>query len=1170
MSDDETGSSHFVLSVTGSRVRCKNFMAKSFAASLEWLADIGIDVSATGDVSFRKPFHTLLNDLRSNVESCDSNAVNGIKESLSKCLSDKDALALLLSPAKHSIHSPIQLLLNNECFQMHIVSILCDFLVSDSYNEPSEKSRNMLSKIICNMQYLDKIYDQSSLIDPIFEVIDVLHASMKPILIQSLHLIFSCSDDLIQRLIKLMKQDSSLTQDLLVVFDGLDMDDQTKNRIRDVVLTNALSSATKNLPPVIQFLVKTTDSKNVSTTLTSFRDNLVIASQNSEDSQDNEDSYIFLILQLKNALQFNNDFCKGYLKCLEDLNTLKVLDVWILFCLFSIPCQRPKVIPLLSKLPSNQLEKVGKDAIEFHSHALSSLVNSITDLVSLCLQSQSESVVAFGSAIAIYLFDDVDSISVQQDIIATILIQFSRFNKENAMIVIEKISVFAPQKLSLHLEMLSGLLYSYETFDFSFFTRIVKVIAKITFDNIECIDKESNFQIFTKKLLSSAKVESKKYGIVAASAILRALCESKDCQIDQIVKQFNQVMNYVENDPICTNQFYSELNNVENRSKEINELLIDQLTRELNNIISERCRDKTEWFALDDGNQCIDFLSAVTVKQKNNGNSAYVFTQSGLKLLFNCHKMLGNDINEKLGKYFKMPLRLYDLDEVDSDFTSSVRLQILLYAHSWITELLNFFSSEQTDDCWARMEHRREIEMKIISALSEEIVFIHPIFGEMFPRSSTHLKKTSSSIFGSFLFVSHYQGSFSPPSISILNMLIDLKFPIDETKRRHVLRILSDYKYMLKPPKKSLFPIQPLSNPSMTHITTIAKEILPNVINSEDQTDRLIFKTCIEIITILIELPIYKTKDTFSSLLKGISSKDRRGDCFDYFADMMLKGLPIGLQVIILQLLKSILHAGPPRKKDVEGVEYIRISNICRDLLKSGSSHLNLKNLKIIIPIFFDHNPSLLDDIQDLALNAFNSSVTSGEPYSSWPTLKSDSFPLYFKYCISSLTKKLIVMEKQLKNRTSFCLSEGTTQILVENLNRFCFVMKRLLQSVSNESAPFRVRKQILINGSMWMDCCVNLLPLISDAQEVDTRINIFYKDVRVIQKILQAQMEYARIHDKALQKTILPKVSMTLEKWSYNLKCQYVNILKCDISLRTMRRRTLDGELVKSQLVET
>ncbi|OHS93331.1 hypothetical protein TRFO_40395 [Tritrichomonas foetus] len=1172
-------------------------------SNLKWLTKLGVNF-VENDVVFLSLSHKIVEALEKWRKNTTSVEIKTAKESLNPYFLSPTAISKFLTPPEGSNHSLITILARDAKFQTKIYSLIFNFLSLTQFDQSSDKYRTLVNMIMQALSYPPQIYKPDKISEIVFTALQNTNECLQPIIISSLHTIIDPTPDVVKNLLDIMIEKPRLFQDALTALQGLQLTKEETEKVRSRVLNDILSSASTNdLPKVIQFLVQTTDDGNASATIDAFRKSLIVntgpnnitnhknndSDESDEDndrigqlnistvskrsgSMSSDDTNTFLVIQLKWALQFYSSFCNGYVASLENCSEMFTLDYWVLFCLFSIPAQRMKAEQLTKKLCNSVMTpENARESIIGNVGALDTILNSITEMISWCLGSDSHKIAYIGTSLALCLFDEVENAVTQQNIVGSLLMQIGIGTDDNKNKAAHVLSQLNEKKLKIHLPLIMGILSAYDSIPLNVFKTVIEVIVKLEFEN--SVEESSQLHIFVSKMLAGAKEEAKKAGVVTAAAILnRAATFSQN---ETITLQFNNHMLALGDDPASINRFFDEICGNSQRGQVFNEFLIENLTRQFTALFVDRTHDKNEWFSLDDDlDSSIDFSSITETTQKRTltiqkhrttifgRNGPLIFSHAGLKLLLDSHIQLGHDIEEEFLKFFKMPFFMYDRDS--NDFSNYQKVQIILLAHSYILETLNYFGSFKSQYCISRMGNRVDLENLLIVYLADSKHFVHPYFGELFPKLNTVLKKAHNEPDPSAYFVSHFRGSFNAPRIDYFELIMGLPLPLDIETSYVCLRLLDDYLYYLNPPSNAIFKRKPINDYPLEIIKYISQTLLNSILKSDLKLTAILLNRIFSIINTQIMMPIYKDKKKFHQLMISLCDERTNKKAFEYFHSKFDKNMEIETKVNLATLLKNLLHCGPPVRAalDVFGEELKNLCKVCHNLLKIKIPPIHVKK---ILPIYFDHNPNVLKTIEYLVNNVLDTKIFKGEENPQWKSLTRDTFVIYFQQCYILLNSKLAEIEKKMKSNKIEVLDEQTILLMMERLNKLASLSKTLLANISTNEIPSNIHQKALVYGPYWMDSCTNLLEFIKDARQVSSQdVDNFISTIRVIRRNLQGIVNHVRRNETNLQK-YLPKLSKSLSSWSYNLRiCGIYDV--SEINIVKMVEKNIEGQTIQSQ----
>lgn len=588
----------------------------------KWLSKIGVTFDADGNVIYKDHIHIISSKLDRLIKYGDEQRIQEAESSMGEYFNNYTTLAKWLTIPPHSSSSLVQILLKNARFQKCTISYLCQFLSNTEFETPTEKLVKISRQIIENMKCLPHIVDTNFLVSSLFDTISSAHESLKPMIILDLPYILDCTPIVVEQLLKILNQSPNLTQHILSAFENLDLKTEQKEQIRNKVLSDILPSvSTKDLPVVIKFLLNTTDKNNVDNTIEAFRTHIIVIQNNRPDDVfTSSDSNVFYIIQLKNALQFNSIFADAYIHVLEKAENIEILDIWVIYCLFSIHRLRKKSQDLISKNLIDVLSPdLVKESIVGHIKSIGMLLSSMTDLINWCLENSETKTNMMGAAMAEALFSEAETPDIQQNIIASLLTQINigaDQNKIKAAKILNDICQNEQDKLSIHQELIIGTLtsmaLSLDNSIINIFKIIVKIAVNLVFrSEAELLNSGSPLHILFSKLSSSTKNANLKAGIICQAALINHFSDFKITNYEPMKKQFDITISSIGNDPMSLRLFYDELYQNKNRGKELNKIIFEKLKNCMSAIFIERADDDLSWFSLDQTELEVNIRSSI-------------------------------------------------------------------------------------------------------------------------------------------------------------------------------------------------------------------------------------------------------------------------------------------------------------------------------------------------------------------------------------------------------------------------------------------------------------------------------------------------------------------------------------------------------------------------------
>jgi hypothetical protein len=669
-------------------------------------------------------------------------------------------------------------------------------------------------------------------------------------------------------------------------------------------------------------------------------------------------------------------------------------------------------------------------------------------------------------------------------------------------------------------------------------------------------------------MAGSTRGEIRRLGVIGMAAVLSRYDEITKADFERNAELYSFLISIIRDDGLVMVSFYECLCHNQNRSNAFNEFLIERLTKQLQVLLVEP-NGQTE-YGLVESERCLDFVSFVSREPTRSAhslrtqrhrsdirNAVLVFSGSGLRLLFEATVSIGRDLRDHCGYLFEISLQLNceALSHEDS-------VTILLHAHSFIMSLLNFFSGTVDENILARIGHLMEIERRIVSELGGIEQYVHPFYEEMFPRHRARLKRWKDSSDLTMLFMQKFRNFFAPPMPTLFNVLVNCSVPLSLEDHRMVLRLLLEYRYILAP-NKPLFECSPYH--SLDILRFLSAELLPSVLEVDTESAVSICEQIFQVLRMQISLSHYRDKLRFEQMLQALCQTDNRGLAFKYFAKMMKDELPQEIKLSLLLFLRALMHSGPSCKWDIEGREYKRMAHVSRKLLTSHSPVLEKSGVKSVLPLFFEYNTSILDEVSLFITTTFSVDILAGGKCEQWPSVVPETFVLFFNQCMVILNSRLAEIKRKI-SLSSFVLSEEAVATIMNRLNKIAALMKGLLLHTCSPAIPTNVLRCVLKQGVAWTDTSILLFSFLNDAKECEpASVGNFLDFSRSIKRQLQIIVDHVRRNEKSLQ-ALLPSVSKSLASWSYSMR----NVLRTNhdeaIQIEAFRERTLLGDMVTQE----
>jgi len=1150
--------------------------------SLKWLHECGISFNSSYIPCFNLPVHKILSKLDKWSTKSREGDIEEAITSLKQYLMDGNFLLKWLENPPKPSKSMINLLLEVKALQTQCFDVLCQF-ISISDMEFNDQNKKIIHMIIQDMKFHSRIYNYESITTSIFDCIHSVKDSIKQIMIDSLYHILDCSPTIIENLTQMMTESPILTKDILSALEGFGVSSEDKEKLRIHMINDILPSVhSSDLNIVLQYLMDTTDEENSQETVDSFRSHLLIE----KNSNATDDTNLFIILMLRPSLRFNKIFQDCYVKTLQNIKELSILDVWVLFCLFDISSLRSDISQIIIKLIKSDILNVQlcSESVIGHHIELESLNRSICDFVGFCLDTSNDEVNQIGMELAFSFFIEAKSLSIQQDILAFLLQQIGIgeevFKMKSASVLLRLCNEY-PKMLSYHIPLLESVLFSYQTLPIQIFKIVTKVIVQITFSSVESIEKCSGSQIhiFLHKMLNRTTLESVKYGVIVAASILCRYGEICGESIQPVQEQFDYIMDSIEENDACTDVLLQELFQNLPDSFSLNRLLFERLQKMLDLILIDTINDDTEWFRIGSPLKALDIYGILQASNNpsiisnkmhaKRKRSLYLFTHSANMLYFETSKTIGHDVSEIL----TYSLRLFpsNPDELSTDlvFTS------LYIAHNWIMSLLNFFCKSEDPNVLHRLIQLLEIDHRMISAGKDEISikpseFIPPNMkiGSLFKKFKS-INKVDSIIY-------ELHQCFCTPSVDFVKYITFLQPPFCSDTIKVFMKMLTELEYLLLPSNTSkrgkndeksdlVYSKPTIKDPPLRIIEFLFQIVLPHITISDHEEKNFIVESIFKIGVHYLTHSYFKKQELFEHLLLSICGDNSRKKAFIEISSHFKDDDPIEIKSSMLEFLSCIIHSGPATKINVLGSEYLFICDQSRSLLKNGPENIIFPVFKTTLVMFFDHNPNIIEELSALVPDLLSPDTYQGDKGSLWNTVKGKAAIKFLEQSLSAVNKKIRDFNK--KHVKNAILDDNSVQAMMNHLNSLVTLTKNLLETTAHEGLPIDILKTVLKSGKEWINETKSVLPFLKTASEVDkASVQQFFECVKTIRRIIDSKMTHVKANEEKLYK-IIPQIS----KQSWSLVLEMVKIMKSidmceDLQMELMQERNLNGKKIRNE----
>ncbi|EAY14707.1 hypothetical protein TVAG_038130 [Trichomonas vaginalis G3] len=1160
--------------------------------SQKLLSSVGVNIAGNGQLQFSIPPSQIISKIQKFVEKTSEEELQTIIHMICDELTQPETLKNWLTPPNSSNQSFISILLENKKFQTSIVETLCQYLSLTDTETSMDVPREITKLILQSLKFHSRIYEPEKVASALFDAINNAKDVLQPLIIGSLHEILDSSSFVVNDLLDLMTRTPALTKDILGSFEGFELSQEDKNKIREKVMKDTLSAVgPSDLNVVIQFLMDTTDKSNSQQTVESFRENIVVSN---DENNETDDSDVFLILILKNSLRVNTDFASAYIKVMHDQMELEAIDMWALYCLFDIANRRNDAITTITKLIHGN--SINEDSInrsiKGHGKAVQSIARSLTDLISYLLENNSGELQETGNFLAMALFGESQHLGIQQDIIASILQQIgigNDPNKKNAIKLLQKMSEEYPEKMKFHSHILEALLFSYQSMPLDIFKIGVNIIVKLTFTDQSSIELNAGSQlhVFLRKMLNKSSTGEAKFGIIVAASILKRYAEICNEEDSPVQKHFSYIIDMTSGNLPITAMLFQELSEDRPDSKSLNTMLYNLLRQSLETLLTPSIDNNLERFGIGDNSKyAVMFYEAATTEptqrtlslsRVGNANlltkAAYIFSHGALELFLDCAVSIQKeDLN-----LLNLPLHLFRISG-DETITQLKELSILYMAHNWLVTLINHYGHLQNEAIFTRIDNLLDVDDQMLSIYSEDLEFskLDEVVPKI-PKVESIAKKANSKDERSSFFINELHNYFITPNIDFCSMMLKLEFPLDDQKFRILIRLLNSYSKLIETPKKKSketpieypFKTKQLSQPSNEIIQWLSTVLLPNLLKSDNRKAPFVTIQVIELIAMQFTMPCYKNADFYAELLNSISGTRSRKKTFMMFNDFINEEMSSDVVSSILYLMRTVLHSGPSSRIDKHGEEAEIINKRCKELLKKSDKPLNTKSVKTVLQMLFEHNPCPIDDVREFAVNVLCVEIyTENKRDEDWPCINEKTAPIFFHECFGVLNKELHDISQKMSKQGTL-RDEATILQVLERLEEIMICTKGLYNSTIAYKLPVSIMRDSLKMGGVWLTECMGLFDFLKDAYNVDSlKVNEFLTNLKTVRRYVNSKIRFVKVEskDKTLN-ALVPAVQKPMSMITYKMKQLIIDTQGTEgTTLTPMRDKDLTGANLDSQ----
>jgi hypothetical protein len=805
-----------------------------------------------------------------------------------------------------------------------------------------------------------------------------------------------------------------------------------------------------------------------------------------------------------------------------------------------------------------------RDAVLGHEKAIDSFKSSMVFFMSWCLSAPQAPVFETGRHLALAFiaeFSDRETLSDIVSALATSLGIGELGLQLKIADVLWQLSQDHAEKLAGEVHLIEGLLWCADALPLQLFAKIATVVCVLKFRTAEDFGANDGSQLHIgfSKMAASNRADVRKLGVLGMAIVLmrydRILRGG-----EQVSDLFAYIISLVGDDLGSVLLLYKTLYDHRDRSPEFNALLVEHLTRQMDVIVNEGPDFLVRLMVLPPSPK----TRCVRKSRWDGRSTALVFASLGVSLLLDAHLALGHDLRETCAALMDMKIEL-TIDGLSPDDG----IAVLLAGHSFTMFLLDYFSEYEDGASLERLSKLLEIEGNLIGALRNIDAFSHPVFGDMFPRHRAAIKRAANAADPTIAFIEKYRPFFAPPMPRLTKLFQLIELPLQDDRLRIVLRLVLEYQYIISPGMSPLFIFECAPFVSLEVVSFMANTLLPALIHDADDISISICQHIFAVLKTQIAIPLYKDKTRYAELLLAICGNDGARSCFKHFGDILETEISQPVQLSVLLFLKSLLTAGPSQKWDACGKEYQFMSQTAKALLCCQSPVLSKSDVKVVLPIFFEYNERILDDVSSFITTVFTIDILGGQKHGEWASLAPDTFVLYFTECFITLNRKLLEIKRRV-TANSFLLSDESVATIMNRLNKIVALLKGLLLHTCSAAIPVQVLRSVLKHGCGWADTSVVLFSFLKDAKECDaSSVKDFLEFSRCIKRQIQVVVDHVRRNVNSLQ-PLLPTISKSLASWSYSLRSAIRGDNDEAFRIEAARERSLLGELILADVLSS
>ncbi|KAL4206758.1 Fanconi anemia protein FANCD2, partial [Rhizopus microsporus] len=691
-------------------------------------------------------------------------------------------------------------LLAVDSIQSELITYLLERL-PEFYDElENDNSSSCTARLILNqLRWLDYIAQPEALTEKLIEIIQITPSVVQHEIITSLPDIINDSEHkpIVVYLKELMNENSELTVPILDALSNLTLHSESLDDVKETVLDRLESAELDDIAVILKFMLQTVTPNTVDMVILGIRqkldfralgkiqqDNSQRRTKQSLSQRSNvKDTPEALILEsIKLGLQFHKFVCEAWFRTIMALETArahKIIDVLILFILYSMPSMKKKAESAIKKKIIQGLitAPLLEETIMCHASGLASYWNVILSLSEGLLRScqQNGTISPCASTLYISSFKVCDSY-YRQEIIGSLVTHIGSGVEAEMSIALNVLLHLAKSDVSsvtVYSVFIKGILDYLDNLSLYQIRILFDIFSLIALTSNNTADGSGNLwadiQIVIRKQLSNPREKYKNIGIIASLSAIRILGSRERCSdiqsqqggsssqsvklsatrhplLRQSINILDSLMRNCNGYPACISLCYDELAHIfsegelderleewikVNLTSDFTEYYLStvedtlQYINDIKKVSTNRLLPSLQMNAdEEDGVDIVvklyELIARKDIKSKKN---LVVPMCSTFNLMQICEKQLNNGSLEGINALSGCSILLFESDDLDELSPEELfdACDILFYTINWIREVLNSFVEAKDEDLSqtliVRLRHILELESRLNNCL---------------------------------------------------------------------------------------------------------------------------------------------------------------------------------------------------------------------------------------------------------------------------------------------------------------------------------------------------------------------------------------------------------------------------------------------------------------------